>query len=370
MTVIDYISNFSNNLYTHRKRLGITQRELGEMLNFSEKTVSKWEIGASIPSADVLLRMSEIFNISIDALLKSSCKRLYLGIDGGGTKTALELTDENGKILNFLETDGCNPFDVGIDSSKTVLKDAIHKICSKVTMSDVVCFAGIAGGTSGNNKSVYEEFFKEFNFAAAYNGSDNENVVSAGLGTGDGISVIMGTGICAYRVKNGVMNRISGWGYLIDDGGSAYNIGRDGLAAAYAQADNTGKPTLITDMILNENDDLNAVLSDIYGLGKKKIASYAPLVFEAEKQGDKIAAGIIKRNMKVAAHIIETAAQPFENTPVRVVIAGGLIKQSGLIDRIKRELETPDKFDISCLNVPPVKGAVRLAKHKWNSRNT
>ncbi len=365
----DYINNFSNNLYTHRKRMGLTQRELGDMLNFSEKTVSKWEIGASIPGADVLLKMSEIFNTSIDALLKSSFKRLYLGIDGGGTKTALELMDECGKVVSFLETDGCNPFDVGMDVSKNILRNAIHKICAKVTMSDVVTFAGIAGGISGNNKAIYEDFFKEFNFAAAYNGSDNENVVFAGLGTEDGIAVIMGTGVCVYRVKNGIMDRLSGWGHLIDDGGSAYNIGRDALAAVYAQSDGTGKKTQITDIILNSNENLNTILTDVYALGKKKVASYAPMVFEAAKQGDEIASKIITRNMKVAAHIIETAAKPFETSPVRTVIAGGLIKQPELINYIKQELKNPEKFDMSYLNVPPVKGAVMLAKYKWNNEN-
>ncbi len=53
-----------------RQEAGMTQAELGEKLNYSDKTVSKWERGESVPDAFVLLRLSEIYNTTVDALLR------------------------------------------------------------------------------------------------------------------------------------------------------------------------------------------------------------------------------------------------------------------------------------------------------------
>lgn len=53
-----------------RQAAGMTQAELGEKLNYSDKTVSKWERGESVPDAYVLTRLAEIYGTSVDALLR------------------------------------------------------------------------------------------------------------------------------------------------------------------------------------------------------------------------------------------------------------------------------------------------------------
>ncbi len=53
-----------------RQEAGMTQAELGEKLNYSDKTVSKWERGESIPDAFVLLRLADIYGTTVDALLR------------------------------------------------------------------------------------------------------------------------------------------------------------------------------------------------------------------------------------------------------------------------------------------------------------
>jgi len=52
-----------------RQEAGMTQAELGEKLNYSDKTVSKWERAESIPDAYVLLRIGEIYGVTVDWLL-------------------------------------------------------------------------------------------------------------------------------------------------------------------------------------------------------------------------------------------------------------------------------------------------------------
>lgn len=62
---------FASNLIRLRSKAGLTQAELGAMLNYSDKSVSKWERGEAIPDAWVLTRLGEIFGVTVDFLLSS-----------------------------------------------------------------------------------------------------------------------------------------------------------------------------------------------------------------------------------------------------------------------------------------------------------
>lgn len=57
------------NIASYRKRQGLTQAGLAEKLNYSDKAVSKWERGESIPDVLTLVQLSELFGISIHDLL-------------------------------------------------------------------------------------------------------------------------------------------------------------------------------------------------------------------------------------------------------------------------------------------------------------
>ena len=57
------------NLTLHRKRVGLTQAELAEKINYSDKSVSKWESGGGAPDIYVLLKLAEIFGITVNELV-------------------------------------------------------------------------------------------------------------------------------------------------------------------------------------------------------------------------------------------------------------------------------------------------------------
>ena len=62
---------FASNLINLRTAAGMTQAELGVQLNYSDKTVSKWERGEAIPDAYVLTELSDLFHVTVDYLLSS-----------------------------------------------------------------------------------------------------------------------------------------------------------------------------------------------------------------------------------------------------------------------------------------------------------
>ena len=61
----------ASNIINLRTQAGMTQAELGSKLNFSDKTISKWERAEAIPDAFVLKQMGELFGVSVDNLLSS-----------------------------------------------------------------------------------------------------------------------------------------------------------------------------------------------------------------------------------------------------------------------------------------------------------
>ena len=62
-------SQLGANIVAYRKRCGMTQAKLAEQLNYSDKAVSKWERGESIPDVLTLVQLAELFDTTVDALL-------------------------------------------------------------------------------------------------------------------------------------------------------------------------------------------------------------------------------------------------------------------------------------------------------------
>jgi len=62
-------NNLSTNIVKYRKSLNLTQAELAEKLNYSDKAVSKWERGEAIPELYVLKQLADLFGVKIDTLI-------------------------------------------------------------------------------------------------------------------------------------------------------------------------------------------------------------------------------------------------------------------------------------------------------------
>lgn len=65
----DLVTILAGNIATQRKKAGMTQAALAEVLGYSDKTISKWERGEGLPDVLCLKRMADTFGVSVDALL-------------------------------------------------------------------------------------------------------------------------------------------------------------------------------------------------------------------------------------------------------------------------------------------------------------
>lgn len=290
----------------------------------------------------------------------------YLGIDGGGTKTEFALADRKGVCLKNIILGACNPNDVGMERTIDILRKGILDVCEGIPLEKISVFAGIAGGATGKNGQEIRGFLEGYSFGQVNNGSDALNAVSAFLRTEDGIAVIMGTGSIAFAQKKEQQIRVGGYGYLLGDVGSGYELGREGIFAALADEDGSGPPTLIRRLVLERcgGTTIWEKLSDFYAGGKREIAGYAPCVFAAYTMGDQAASGIIRRNLEGVAGMIEGCAKHLTHLDViPVVLGGGITRQSELLLPILNDIlkESKHTYDLRICTRNMVYGALLLA---------
>ena len=294
-----------------------------------------------------------------------SSVRYCLGIDGGGTKTALLLTDIDGTPLRQTTAAACNPMDIGFARAAKILREAIDDICADLNPSEIAMFAGIAGGGSSPVKEQLHDFFSIFEFAAFDNDSDNRNILEAGLGHRDGISVIIGTGICVQARYGEQLHRVGGWGYFIDRGGSGFNLGQDALQVYFAAQDGSGEVSLLSALV-GETAACSPeeLVGRMYSGGKTFVASFAPLVTQAYRMGDPAADAILSRNAAYIAHLIATAAKQFPEdcAVIPVVLCGGLSHIQEIVSRVEQQLSDNSALQIECLSREPVIGAAMAAQ--------
>ena len=69
MTTEEIKENFSQNLINLRKAKSLTQLQLAEKLNYSDKAISKWEVGSVLPDVETLSHIAEFFGLTVNDLI-------------------------------------------------------------------------------------------------------------------------------------------------------------------------------------------------------------------------------------------------------------------------------------------------------------
>ena len=292
--------------------------------------------------------------------MKSKQKIAYLlGIDGGGTKTEFLLTDLDDNEIKRIILGASNPVNAGFEAAAAVLKSGIEAVCQGINPEEISVFAGIAGSSSKVNKDKISLLLADFGFGAYANGCDTDSTLQAALSGENGTAIIMGTGIIALSRLNGETHRTGGWGYLIDKGGSGFCIGSDVLNAAFEFLDGRGGSELIFRLTEEKlGKPLADSISDIYGGGAAYVASFAPVAFEAYKNGDTVAENILDRNAREATKIIKTG---YEFSKGKAVICGGLCRQKDILKPLLLKYLGED-FPLEFSDKAAIEGAVALAK--------
>lgn len=228
---------------------------------------------------------------------------LYLGVDGGGTKTRIVLIDEKKLIVGEGSAGASNPLRVGIETAVTNIFKAVNTACdfANLNRGDIVAATlGLAGVRREDlRQRIYERFIQDLHIRSVEICTDAEIALyGATLGRA-GLVVIAGTGsICIGQNDLGQKVSAGGWGPIAGDEGGGAGISRRALQAIAKASDGRGKPTLLSESALNyfraaRMDDLSVA---IYApqIDNAKIAGFARFVIEAAENGDEVAIFVLR----------------------------------------------------------------------------
>ncbi len=295
-----------------------------------------------------------------------------LGLDVGGSKTRLVVIDKGGKPL-VIEGEGANPAVVGlrcVDIISELLRDALARAKVKPEEVEIV---GI--GSAGVGKGFWRELFaKALELSGIDPGKmelfeDFRTAYTACFLNEPGVVAISGTGSSIYGECRGLWVKVGGWGHLIDDGGSAYQVGRDGIAAALMYYDGRSEETVLLRELLEylgiENPEL--AIPKIYGSSnpKKLVAGFAPRVVKAAMEGDKVAKSILSAYCKHLAIAIGTAIRRLRSSgcieDLKVAVVGGFWKfvEKLVLNDLVKELENSvGRVELKSNCIDPACGAL------------
>lgn len=264
-------------------------------------------------------------------------RREYLGIEGGGTRTVAVVCDADGNFLRRREFASGNV---------RLLSDA--ELASR--FSEIAAFcpepmavgAGMAGARDEKDRArIWKAITAAWGSVAGAVTHDLEIALAAGSepdATGS-VLVLSGTGSCCFGQSGSRTAKVGGWGHLLGDRGSGYDLAIGALKDLVYEYDRHGKfgplgQCVLKALALNDPNDL---IGWIQNAAKAEVAALAPQVFEAAT--DPIAKRVVRQAAESLARDAGICASRLSGRKgdLTFVLAGSvLLKQPPFANTVRR----------------------------------
>lgn len=301
---------------------------------------------------------------------------MFLGVDGGGTKTAFVLIDLDGNVRASHHESSSYYLEAGMENTRDLLKSGTDITLQKagVSKSELhYAFFGLpAYGEDSAIQPLLDALPGSFMDRERYR-CDCDMICSwaGSLACEDGISVISGTGSMAYGEYSGTGVRAGGWGELFSDEGSAYWIAREGLNLFSKMSDGRVKPGELHNLMrsrfnLTRDLDLCGYIYSTLGAQRSAIAQISQIVAEAALAGDTAAYAIFERAaLELAAIVsaVRTSLHVPATATLPVSYSGGVFSSDTLLlTPFQNALNSyPGQFSLVTPKLTPVIGAAIYA---------
>ena len=300
-----------------------------------------------------------------------------VGLDGGGTKTAVAIADAAGRIVHEFVSGAINfngHHEAEIEANVREMMRTIASHCSGgLDACEHICI-----GAAGISNPAVREKLEQLVRSCGYRGrttilGDYETALYGAHGRPYGMILIAGTGSICFGVnEEGRTHRTGGFGHLFDDEGSGYSIGRALLAAVFKASDGRAPATVITELVYAQLGIRTVEQLVRYAYdprrSKKDIAALAPLLIDACAQGDAAASAVAENAARSLVELVGPVAETLDMRDGDLALAGGVLLHNAFVrDAFKDALHrthpnlrcVPAKHDAAY-------GAVLAALHRRN----
>ena len=269
---------------------------------------------------------------------------MFLGVDGGGTKTSYAVIDVDGRVRARHVGPSVSHLARGFARATDLLLDGIGATLREAALAPAdLTYAFVGLPSYGEDSATTAQMdllpARLLDVARYRCGNDMLCSWAGSLACADGISVIAGTDSMAYGEYGGRTARAGGWGELIGDEGSAYWIAREGMNLFSRMSDGRAPRGALYQLVRSHFGialDLD-LCAQVYGevaSARSALAGFAPLVHEAAQAGDAAAAEIFRRGadeLVQCVRAVRSSLQVADEIVLPVSNTGGVFRNGGLM---------------------------------------
>jgi N-acetylglucosamine kinase-like BadF-type ATPase len=301
---------------------------------------------------------------------------LYLGVDGGGTKTEFVVLDESGAVVARALTGTTYHLEIGFEEAVRRIEQGVGGVCRALGIApDAFASAFFGLPAYGEDRDIDPRLHAACGRILGHDrfrvGNDMVCGWAGSLACADGINIVAGTGSIGYGERRGTAARVGGWSELFGDEGSGFWIAREGLAAFTRQSDGRLPRGALhqhfrTTLALADDLDVCARVMGPPAMTRGEIAAFAPLVVAAAGEGDSAAAAILDRAAAELADLALALRRTLgfaPDEPAALSWSGSILTEVAPVRERFVALLGDDAFRFVEPRHPPGYGAALYARH-------
>jgi N-acetylglucosamine kinase-like BadF-type ATPase len=298
--------------------------------------------------------------------MKKYMKGFYAGIDSGGTKCEIIITDSDKKTLYINSFKGIHYSVAGVKEYCDTVSEYLIAVFKKCKISHNDCLGtgiGIAGAREeSDRRKLQNAFRKNLNFKKIYVYTDAMTALYGAFEGDDGMILISGTGSVLYGMVNGNITRVGGWGRIIGDEGGGYWIGKRALNLLAKEFDK-GNEVLLAKKLKENFGIEKSNLNDMIFHRNFEIQKIAPLVIGTAEQGCKLSLKVVDEAVCDLTEHIETFKSVTEVKKImQIAFIGSVIENDNILSgKLKKEIKKLKNTEVVLKKHQPSFGAVLLA---------
>ncbi len=288
---------------------------------------------------------------------------VVVGIEGGGTKTGCAVLSEQGELLAYAEGGPANLNFVDEATQRESFETALNGALQGIN-APVLALGYTVAGTRAN----WAWLLRRLGNPPAYAIEESRMaMLSTGVEVAHGVSVVAGTGslVAGFRDDELVV-QMGGWGALLGDEGSAYDVAMRGIRSAVCAWDGRDRPNRLIQAVQGffGIEDLRELVPIFYqqGVPRHRVAAFAQSVVETARQGDPVASTILAQAGRDLAHDARACAERLftREDPFTVAMTGGMFR-SEIFRATFRECLEPS-FPHAEFRMPMMEPATAVAR--------
>ncbi len=262
---------------------------------------------------------------------------IYLGVDGGNTKTVALIADAEGSVIGVGRTSGSDIYSA--ESEEAAINEAANAVEAALAMAgrtrnEIAAAAfSLAGADWPEDFALLDDAFRHRGYGRHLNiVNDAIGALWAGSPTGSGVVLVAGSGMAiGARSTDGQVWHSSNWPTACGGAG----LGREAIDAVFLEHLHVGPATTLTPRVLEATHAACAeeLLYRLTARGQRRWGLYdyarlAPVVLDAADDGDPVAAGIVDACAeRLGTHAVAAAKRVgLGPDPFPLVLSGGVFR--------------------------------------------